>query len=169
MLYTPITKTAIKLCFDAHAGQLDRAGLPYVLHPIHLAEQMHTEHETCAALLHDVVEDTEMTFSDLIAAGIPEEYVDTCKLLTHEEGTSYFDYIDALKDDSVARKVKMADLSHNSDPSRLNGEPTEADRERFEKYRSAMVILEETEFVYRQSNGGTLDQNDGLDEWLPGF
>lgn len=145
MLYTPVTKLALKLCYAAHAGQVDKTDMPYVFHPFHLAEQMETEHETCAALLHDVMEDTPTTAEDLVAAGVPEAYVATCLLLTHEPGIAYMDYVERLKDDPVARKVKMADLRHNSDTTRLDGPPTEVDLQRLEKYRKAMEVLEEAE------------------------
>ena len=133
----------MKVCFAAHADQVDKSGLPYVFHPFHLAEQMETEHETCVALLHDVMEDTDMTASDLIAAGIPEEYVATCLLLKHSPGVPYMDYVAGLKDDPVARRVKIADLRHNSDLTRLDGEPTEQDLQRVAKYRKALELLGE--------------------------
>lgn len=142
MLYTPATKAALKICYEAHAGQVDKSGIPYVFHPFHLAEQMGTEHEICAALLHDVMEDTAMTAEDLAGAGIPQEYVDTCLKLKHEPGVPYMDYVEALKGDPVARRVKMADLAHNSDLSRLDREPTEEDLRRIEKYRAAMRLLD---------------------------
>ena len=142
MLYTPVTKIALKLCYEAHAGQLDKSGLPYVFHPFHLAEQMQTEHEVCVALLHDVMEDTPLTADDLVAAGIPQEYVGTLRLLTHDKRVPYLDYVQSLAHDPVARKVKMADLRHNSDLSRLNHQPTSADLRRVEKYRQALAILE---------------------------
>ncbi len=141
MLYTPITKLALRICFDAHKDQVDKSGLPYVFHPFHLAEQMKTEHEVCVALLHDIMEDTDLTACDLIEAGIPETYVATCKLMTHAPGVPYLDYVRALKDDPVARKVKIADLLHNSDLSRLNGEPTASDLARREKYQMALDLL----------------------------
>lgn len=127
MLYTPATKAALRLCFDAHKEQVDKSGLPYVFHPFHLAEQMETEHETCVALLHDVMEDTPLGPVDLVAAGIPEEYVATCNLMTHAPGVPYLEYVRRLAKDPVARKVKLADLAHNSDVSRLDGDPGEAD------------------------------------------
>lgn len=65
MIYTELTNKAIKLAYQAHEGQLDKAGMPYILHPIHLAEQMDDEISTCVAILHDVVEDTDVTFEDL--------------------------------------------------------------------------------------------------------
>ena len=143
MLYTPATKRALDICFQAHKDQRDKSGLPYVFHPFHLAEQMQTEHEVCVALLHDVMEDTDMTSSDLVEAGIPAAYVETCRLMTHREGVPYERYVDALKDDPVARTVKLADLRHNSDLSRLNREPTEADLARVQKYQRAIAMLEE--------------------------
>lgn len=145
MLYTPATKIALRICFDAHRDQVDKSGLPYVFHPFHLAEQMDSEHEVCVALLHDVMEDTSLTAEDLVAAGIPAAYVETCRLLTHWPGVDYLAYVDALKSDPVARKVKMADLRHNSDLSRLDHEPTPVDLTRLEKYQAALAVLEQAE------------------------
>lgn len=144
MLYTPITKIALRICFDAHKDQVDKTGLPYVFHPFHLAEQMETEAETCVALLHDVMEDTDTTPEQLVAAGIPQPYVETLRLLTHEDGVAYLEYVAALAHDQVARKVKMADLRHNSDLSRLDA-VGEVDLRRVEKYRKAMALLESFE------------------------
>lgn len=87
MIYTDLTNKAIKLAYEAHQGQVDKAGIPYVFHPFHLAEQMNTEYSVAAALLHDVVEDTHITLEDLKEAGFPEEVVEAVRLLTHEEGT----------------------------------------------------------------------------------
>ena len=142
MLYTPVTKLAMRICFDAHKNQVDKSGLPYVFHPWHLAEQMETEHEVCVALLHDVMEDTETTPEELIEAGVPERYVATCKKLAHKPGTLYMDYVTALADDPVARKVKLADLRHNADLSRLNHDPTERDLSRLKRYQRAIALLE---------------------------
>ena len=143
VLYTDATKAALKICYEAHSGQVDKSELPYVFHPFHLAEQMETESEICVALLHDVLEDTDLSPSDLIAAGIPQDYVDTLLLLTHAPDIPYLDYVENLKSNPVARKVKIADLKHNSDLTRLNGEPTEKDLQRVDKYRKALKILED--------------------------
>ena len=75
MIYTPLTKKAINICFQAHKEQKDKTGLPYVFHPFHLAEQMKDETTTVVALLHDVVEDTNITFNDLRKEGFPEEVI----------------------------------------------------------------------------------------------
>ena len=142
MIYTALTKKALKLCFEAHRDQTDKSGMPYVFHPFHLAEQMDTEHEVCVALLHDVMEDTDTTSEELVAVGIPERYVATCKKLTHKPGVPYMEYVAALADDPVARKVKLADLRHNSDLSRLNHTPTEKDLRRRNRYVRAIELLE---------------------------
>lgn len=140
MLYTPLTIRAIKLAWEAHSGQTDKTGLPYILHPFSVAFGMADENTACAALLHDVVEDTSVTLDDIRAAGFPEEVVRAVSLLTHAEGVPYEDYVRAIKPDPVARAVKLADLRHNMDPGRL---PlvTDEDRRRLEKYRNAEKIL----------------------------
>jgi len=142
MIYTPLTKKAMKLCFTAHKDQLDKSGLPYVFHPFHLAEQMTDEFTTVAALLHDVVEDTEYTFSDLADMGFPEEVLAALRLLTHDPAVPYMDYVAQAKSNPIARAVKIADLLHNSDPTRLDV-LTPRDIERAEKYQKALRLLEE--------------------------
>ena len=141
MIYTDLTKRALRLCFDAHKEQMDKTGLPYVFHPFHLAEQMQTEAATVAALLHDVVEDTDYTFDDLEKMGFGGEILDALRLLTHDDDTPYMEYVAALKDNPIARAVKLADLGHNSDMSRLNVIDEHALR-RAEKYKKAIALLE---------------------------
>lgn len=140
MLYTPVTKNAIRFCYNAHAGQLDKAGLPYVNHPLHLAEQMTTEDETCVALLHDVMEDCGATSEDLLALGVSPEALAAVQLLTHKDGVPYLDYVRAVGENPIARRVKVADLRHNSDLTRLD-EVGPKDIARLRKYREARVIL----------------------------
>ena len=140
MIYTPLTRRAMNLCFDAHKDQRDKSGQPYVFHPFHLAEQMKDEDSTIAALLHDVVEDTSYTFDDLLNMGFPEKVVNALRLLTHDDSTPYMEYVAALKDNPIARAVKIADLTHNSDISRLDF-VTERDLQRVEKYKKAMELL----------------------------
>ena len=141
MIYTDLTKRALKLCFEAHKEQVDKTGLPYVFHPFHLAEQMQTEESTVAALLHDVVEDTDYTFEDLEKMGFGGAILDALRLLTHDDDTPYMDYVAALKDNPIARAVKLADLKHNSDMTRLNVIDDKA-RARAEKYKKAIELLE---------------------------
>ena len=140
MIYTPLTKKAMQFCFAAHKEQTDKSGLPYVFHPFHLAEQMADELTAAAALLHDVVEDTPYTLDDLRSQGFPETVIDALELLTHREGVSYFDYVAAIKLNPIARQVKMADLRHNSDLTRLDVVDSKA-LERVEKYKKALEIL----------------------------
>ena len=143
MLYTPIVNAALRFAFKAHEGQLDRSGIPYVNHPLHLAEQMDTEDETVVALLHDVIEDTDYTADDLRALGISEAAMEAILLLTHDDAVPYLDYVRNLKDNPLARKVKIADLHHNAQLSRLD-EVRPRDLERVEKYTAARAILGDT-------------------------
>lgn len=145
MIYTELTKKAMKLAYEAHHGQVDKGGVPYIFHPYHLAEQMRDEISTCAALLHDVVEDTDVTFEDL-EKEFPQEVIDVLRLLTHTEDEDYYEYIRRLKDDSVARKIKLADIAHNSDQTRLVGsdkDTTEVKEYFKKKYAKAIEILNE--------------------------
>lgn len=140
MIYTPMTKKAMKLCFEAHKDQVDKSGIPYVFHPIHLAEQMSDECSTIVALLHDVVEDTDYIFDDLIEIGFDDEVIEALKLMTHVGDVLYMEYVAKIKDNPIARKVKLADLRHNSDLSRLD-EVDEKTLKRKEKYAKAIDFL----------------------------
>ena len=140
MIYTELTKKAMDLMFRLHRDQRDKSGMPYVFHPFHVAEQMDDEISTCVALLHDVVEDTPCTLRDLRDMGFPEEVCAAVEKMTHPEGMPYLDYVARIRENPVAAKVKLADLRHNSDLSRLDA-PTEKDLRRVEKYRDAMALL----------------------------
>ncbi len=142
MLYTPLTKKALFLCFEAHKEQKDKSGLPYVFHPFHLAEQMTDEDTTIVALLHDIVEDTEYTLADLAAMGFSQAVLDAIALMTHDDDTPYMDYVARIKGNPIATAVKLADLAHNSDITRLDT-VTEHDLARAEKYRQAIALLTE--------------------------
>lgn len=142
MLYTPLTKKAMIICFEAHKYQKDKTGLPYVFHPFHLAEQMKDETTTIIALLHDVIEDADITFDDLKNEGFPEEVIDALKLLTHSPYVPYMDYIAGIKNNKAATEVKLADLRHNSDMRRYDT-VTERDIERQKKYLKAIKFLSE--------------------------
>ena len=141
MIYTDKTKKAMKFCFKAHKDQVDKSGMPYVFHPFHVAEQMTDEATTIVALLHDVVEDTDYTLEDIAAEGFGKEILEAVALMTHEDGVPYLDYVAKLKDNPIARTVKLADLAHNSDLSRI-GEIDEETKQRLEKYKKARAILE---------------------------
>lgn len=141
MIYTDNTKKAMKLCFKAHKDQVDKSGMPYVFHPFHVAEQMTDEVTTIVALLHDVVEDTDYTLEDIAAEGFGKDILEAVALMTHEDDVPYLDYVAKLKDNPIARAVKLADLAHNSDLSRI-GEIDEETKRRLEKYKKAKDILE---------------------------
>lgn len=140
MIYTNNTKKAMKLCFDAHKNQVDKSGMPYVFHPFHVAEQMKDEVTTIVALLHDVVEDTDYTLDDIAAMGLGQDVVEALTLMTHDKNVPYLDYVAKIKDNPVARAVKLADLAHNSDPTRLDVIDEKA-KERLDKYQKAIAIL----------------------------
>ena len=131
MINTKLTRKAMIIAYEAHKNQVDKSGVPYIYHPIHVAEQMDTENECIIALLHDVVEDTNVTFKQL---------EDILKLLTREENIEYDEYIKRIKNNSIACKVKIADLTHNLDKTRLDF-VTEVDVKRNEKYKKALQIL----------------------------
>lgn len=141
MIYTPLTKKAIKLCFAAHKDQVDKSDLPYVFHPFHLAEQMKTEDAAVVALLHDVVEDTDYTLDDLRGMDYPPQVIEALGLLTHDKTVPYLEYVAAIKENPIARAVKLADLRHNSDMSRLDYVDEKVER-RIQKYAEAIKLLE---------------------------
>ena len=144
MIYTPLVNKALKIAYAAHHGQLDYNGIPYIFHPVHLAEQMDDEVSCCAALLHDVVEDTPVTMADL-AREFPAEAIEVLKLLTHKDGVEYFTYVRAIKDHPIARKIKLADIAHNSDQSRCVGSDLTEEKLAHwrSKYEKATKILTE--------------------------
>ncbi len=142
MIYTEMTKKALVLCFEAHKDQIDKSGMPYVFHPFHLAEQMKTEEETIVALLHDVAEDTDITVEDIEKMGFSKSVVNALRLLTHEESVPYMEYVAKIKSDPIAKAVKLADLRHNSDISRLDSVDEKA-LERVRKYAEAIKLLTE--------------------------
>ena len=142
MIYTAKTKKALKLCFEAHKEQVDKSGMPYVFHPFHLAEQMKTEETTIVALLHDLVEDTDYTIEDLINMGFDKAVTDAIALMTHADNVDYFDYVRMIKANPIAKAVKLADLKHNSDLTRLDT-IDEKTLNRREKYLKAIKLIED--------------------------
>lgn len=140
MIYTTLTKKAMKIAYEAHKNQIDKSGMPYVFHPIHIAEQMKDEKTTCVALLHDVIEDTDLTPEQLRKYGFDEAIIAALKLLTHNKLIPYMDYIRAIKENDIATAVKIADLKHNSDLSRLDF-IDDAVLRRADKYKEALEIL----------------------------
>ena len=142
MIYTPATKKALNICFEAHKDQKDKSGMPYVFHPFHLAEQMTDAATTVAALLHDVVEDTDISLDELAREGFEPQVIEALTLLTHDPKVKYEDYILKIKDNPIAKAVKLADLAHNSDLSRLDTVDEKA-LKRQQKYIQARAVLTE--------------------------
>ncbi len=140
MIYTPATKKAMRVMFEAHKDAYDKSGVPYVFHPFHVAEQMEDEVSTIVALLHDVVEDTDITLDDLREMEFSEEVCTALDYMTHRDGVPYMEYVRHIRENPIAVRVKLADLAHNSDRTRFD-HMTEADVRREEKYALAMRIL----------------------------
>jgi len=152
MIYTEMTVKAMKLMYQKHmteqkdeSKKFDKAGVPYCFHPFSVAFNMEDEVSATVALLHDVVEDTDTTFEDL-EREFPKDVIDVLRLVTHEEGISYDDYVKRLSSNKIARKVKIADLKHNSIRERISKENwTEKDEERLRKYSYYLKFLEDLE------------------------
>ena len=140
MIYTKMTKKALLLMYEKHKNQYDKAGMPYVLHPLHVAEKMKDETTTTVALLHDIVEDTDVTFEKLQELGFSDIVIKTIKCLTHDNDIEYFDYIKRIGENPIATIVKIKDLEHNSDLSRLNV-ITDSDLIRVDKYNKSLEYL----------------------------
>lgn len=128
----------MNIAYKAHDKQKDKGGFPYINHPLHLAEQMDDEYSTCVALLHDVVEDSNITCTDLSKI-FPYDVINAVNLLTRRNGELYADYIGRIKKNPIATKVKLADLVHNMDKTRCIDNPLKV--ELLEKYLMAYTIL----------------------------
>ena len=150
MIYTETTKKALLLAFAAHNGQTDKAGLPYICHPLHVAEQMTDEDSTVTALLHDVAEDTEVSLAEIAAAGFRPQVMQALALLTHDKAVPYLDYVRALAPNELARRVKLADIRHNMDDTRLGPLSEEVRQRRLAKYGPALGLLEQWEAQCRE-------------------
>ena len=136
-----ILKKADLFAAKAHSGQFDMGGHPYIEHPRHVASMVDDETAKIAALLHDTVEDTDVTLDD-IRAEFGDEIAEIVGLLTHKRGTPYMEYIKTIAQNDTAKKVKIADLTHNMDTSRLLSFGGR-DKKRIEKYQKALAFLAE--------------------------
>ena len=135
---------AISIAAEAHRGQRDKAGAVYLLHPLRLMLRMDSEAAMMAAVLHDVVEDSDWTLERLREGGFPEEVVEAVACLTHREGESYEEFVERLRDNALARRVKIADLEDNMNVLRI-GQLGPNDLQRLEKYHRAWRVLKEAE------------------------
>ncbi len=155
MIYTENTKKAMKIMFDAHKEQVDKGGVPYVFHPWHVAEQMMDEASTIVALLHDVVEDTDMTIEDMKSYDFDSEIIDALATMTHPQGVDYYEYIKNVAQNELATKVKIEDLKHNLDDSRLEVITDKINHKR-DQYKASLNFLrsvqEEAEAAFSGDN-----------------
>lgn len=139
--YDQLLALAVKVATEAHAGQVDKGGKPYINHPQTVAASLSNTEHKIVAYLHDVCEDTPITFDDLRNMGFTERIVNSIRLITKSDGVTYEDYLKRVSTDDCARAVKMADIRHNMDISRIPA-PTEKDFKRIEKYKKALAFLE---------------------------
>lgn len=131
---------AIAIAAEGHAGQLDKAGQPYILHPIRVMLRVSGANERIAAILHDVVEDTPVTLDQLTNEGFAKEVVDAVDALTKRPGENRIDAAKRAAANSIARVVKLADNAENMDLSRISN-PTQKDYDRLEEYKRVREIL----------------------------
>ena len=134
------SEKAYEIAKKAHLGQIDKAGEDYIKHPEKVASFVSSDEEKAVAYLHDVIEDTELTLEDLREYGFSEEVLKAVDVITKKKGQDYQTYLNSVKENKLARVVKLADLRHNSDLTRLI-DITEKDRERKEKYQKAIDFL----------------------------
>jgi len=137
---TQTLERAIAIAATAHAGQVDKGGAPYILHPLKVMLRMSTLEQRIVAVLHDVVEDCGVSLNDLRKEGFSEEILSAIESVTRVPGESYGDFVDRAAQNPIGRVVKLADLEENSDLSRI-ASPSWKDLERIEKYRRAIGRL----------------------------
>ncbi len=132
---------AIEIAVSAHKGQVDKAGSPYILHPLRIMFSLKSDDEKMVGVLHDVVEDSEWKFEDLAKEGFPDTVLDALKSVTKIEGESYAEFVVRAYANPIGRNVKIADIIDNLDITRI-AEPTDKDFERLKKYRKALNVLQ---------------------------
>ena len=132
---------AIQIAVIAHSGQKDKAGEPYILHPLKVMMHVKTEEERIVAVLHDVVEDSNFTIQDLENEGFAQTILNAVDALTKRKGETKIDAAKRAAQNKIARIVKLADNKENSDLTRIKN-PTKRDFERLEEYKKVRVILE---------------------------
>ncbi len=135
-----VLEKALSIALEAHEGQVDKAGKPYILHPLRLMMSLEDEVEMIAALLHDVIEDSDVTNEDLKKAGIPDEAIEIIGYLTKQKNESYEDFIKRISTHKTASKVKLKDIEDNMNISRLET-LGQKDLERIEKYHRSLKLL----------------------------
>lgn len=137
----PLIEIALQIALDAHSGQVDKAGKPYIHHPLRLMAGAEPEDEKIAALLHDVIEDSEHTPETLAAAGIPEYIVEAVDVLTKRDDEDYEAFISRVMTNRLAAAVKIRDVEDNMYVQRLNRPLEEADLQRLARYQRSWLRL----------------------------
>lgn len=131
---------AISIAALAHAGQVDKAGAPYILHPIRVMQRLTTDEQRIVGVLHDVLEDTRVVRCDLAASGFGTNILNALDFVTRLSGESYRDFIIRAAQNPIGRAVKLSDLEDNQDIGRISS-PTDADRRRSDKYLGAILLI----------------------------
>lgn len=131
---------AIRISLEAHLGQKDKGGHPYILHPLRIMNHVTGYEEKIVALLHDVVEDSDVTLTDLQNEGFSEDVIFAVDCLTKRKEENYGDYLERVAQSEIAKTVKIADLTDNSDLSRIPS-LTEKDYKRVQKYKQSIEFL----------------------------
>jgi (p)ppGpp synthase/HD superfamily hydrolase len=149
-----LLEDAITIAVEAHIGQKDKAGWPYMLHPLRMMCRMDSVPEKIVAVLHDVVEDTSWTLDQLRLRGFPEEIVSAIDCVTKREGEAYPDFVERTATNPLARAVKLADLEDNMDIRRME-EVKAKDQERLTKYLTAYRRLKSNVTAEPQSSTAT--------------
>lgn len=134
-----VFETALEIALKAHKGQVDKSGVAYITHPLAVAAQLDSLELKTIALLHDTIEDTDVTAEYLIKRGIPKELVEVVQLLTKPENEEYESYLKRVRKNPMAKAVKLADLAHNTSPERASG----LNEKRRAKYELAKKIMSE--------------------------
>ena len=138
----PTLAHAIALAVKAHQGQVDRAGQPYILHPLRVMFQLESDLDRIVAILHDVVEDTTYTFADLRQMGYSEEVIAALDGVTRRDEESYEEFVERSAQNPISRRVKLADLTDNMDIRRLDGELSDKEVVRLKRYQRAWQRLQ---------------------------
>lgn len=134
-----VLETALEIALKAHKGQVDKSGVAYITHPLAVAAQLDSLELKTIALLHDTIEDTDVTAEYLLERGIPKELVEVVQLLTKPEDEEYESYLKRVRENPMAKAVKLADLAHNTSPERASG----LNEKRRAKYELAKRIMSE--------------------------
>lgn len=139
-----LLERAIAIALESHQGQIDKAGKAYILHPLRVMLAMKAEEEMIVAVLHDAVEDSNVTLEDIKLRGFSEDVLGAIACIAKKSGEPYFDYIQRIQKNPLASRVKIADLRDNMNLQRI-ANPKQEDLDRVEKYKKALAILQDEE------------------------